>query len=102
MDLRCYIVAELKITEFKPEYIGQLGFYVKAVDKVLRKEIDNPTIGLLLCKEKDRLSVEWSLETINVPIGVSSFELNKYISKEVLEKLPTEEDINLHIDINEK
>ena len=102
LDLRCYIVAELKITEFKPEYIGQLGFYVKAVDKVLRKEIDNPTIGLLLCKEKDRLSVEWSLETINVPIGVSSFELNKYIAKEVLEKLPTEEDINLHIDINEK
>lgn len=101
LDLRCYIVVELKITEFKPEYIGQLGFYVKAVDKTLRKEFDNPTIGLLLCKEKDRLSVEWSLETINVPIGVSSFELNKYISKEVLEKLPTEADINLHIDINE-
>ena len=101
MDLRCYIVVELKITEFKPEYIGQLGFYVKAVDKTLRKEFDNPTIGLLLCKEKDRLSVEWSLETINVPIGVSSFELNKYISKEVLEKLPTEADINLHIDVNE-
>ena len=100
LELRCYIVVELKSNKFKPEYIGQLSFYVKAVDKTLKKEIDNPTIGLLLCKEKDRLSVEWSLETINVPIGVSSFELNKYIPKDILEKLPTEEDLNLHIDIN--
>lgn len=101
LELRCYIVVELKITEFKPEYIGQLSFYVKAVDKTLKKDIDNPTIGLLLCKEKDRLSVEWSLDTTNVPIGVSSFELDKYIPKEILENLPTEEDINLHIDIKE-
>lgn len=101
LDLRCYIVVELKVTEFKPEYIGQLSFYVKAVDKTLKKDIDNSTIGLLLCKEKDRLSVEWSLETINVPIGVSSFELGKYIPKDILEKLPTEEDLNLHIDIKE-
>lgn len=102
LDLRCYIVVELKVTEFKPEYVGKLGFYIKVVDKKLRKEFDNPTIGLLLCKEKDKLSAEWSLETINVPIGISSFELNKYIPKDILEKLPTEEDINLHIDINEK
>ena len=101
LDLRCYIVVELKVTEFKPEYIGQIGFYVKAVDKTLKKDIDNPTIGLLLCKDKDRLSVEWSLETINVPIGVSSFELNKYIPKDILEKLPTEYDINLHIDTSD-
>ena len=101
LELRCYIVVELKITEFKPEYNGQLGFYVKAVDKTLKKEFDNPTIGLLLCKEKDRLSVEWSLDATNVPIGVSSFELNKYIPQEILENLPTEEDINLHIDIKE-
>ena len=101
LELRCYIVVELKVNKFKPEYIGQIGFYVKAVDKTLRKEFDNPTIGLLLCKEKDRLSVEWALETTNVPIGVSSFELNKYIPRDILEKLPTEDDINLHIDISE-
>ena len=62
---------------------------------------DNNTIGLLLCKEKDRLSVEWALEGANNPIGVSSYEIDKYLPKDILEKLPTEEDLNLHIDINE-
>lgn len=99
LDLRCYIVVELKNTEFKP--IGQLGFYVKAVDNTLKKEMDNQTIGLLLCKEKDKLSVEWALDMINAPIGIASYELNKYIPKDILEKLPTEEDLNLHIDIKE-
>ena len=101
LDLRCYIVIELKATEFKPEYIGQLGFYVTAVNETLKKKTDNPTIGLLLCKNKDKLTAKWSLKSTNVPIGISSFELNKYVSKEILEKLPTEEDLNLHIDIKE-
>lgn len=101
LDLRCYIVVELKNTNFKPEYIGQLSFYVTAVNKTLKKEYDNESIGLLLCKEKDKLSVEWALESINNPIGVSSYEIDKYIPKDVLEKLPTEEELNLHIDINE-
>ena len=101
LDLRCYIVVELKNTNFKPEYIGQLSFYVTAVNKTLKKAQDNNTIGLLLCKEKDRLSVEWSLEGANNPIGVSSYEIDKYIPKDILEKLPTEEDLNLHISINE-
>lgn len=102
LELRCYIVVELKAGAFKPDYIGQLGFYVKAVDNILKKEYDKPTIGLLLCREKDRLSVKWSLESTNVPIGVSSYEIEKYIPKDILEKLPTEEDINLHIDLDEK
>ena len=100
LDLRCYVVIELKTTEFKPEYIGQLNFYITAVNKTLKKEYDNDTIGLLLCKEKDKLSVDWSLEGINNPIGVSSFELDKYIPKDILEKLPTEADLNLHINVN--
>ena len=99
LDLRCYIVIELKTTEFKPEYIGQLGFYVTAVNETLKKKTDNPTIGLLLCKNKDRLTAKWALKSINVPIGISSYELNKYVSKEILEKLPTENDLNIHLDI---
>lgn len=99
LELRCFIVVELKTTSFKPEYIGQLGFYVTAIDETLKKEIDNPTIGLLLCKEKNKLSVEWSLKGTNLPIGVSSYKLNEYIPKDILEKLPTEEEINLHIDM---
>ena len=102
LDLRCYVVVELKNTNFKPEYIGQLNFYITAVNKTLRKECDNETIGLLLCKEKDKISVEWALEGINNPIGVSSYKIEKYISKDILEKLPTEEDINLHIDVKTK
>ena len=99
LDLRCYIVIELKTTEFKPEYIGQLGFYVTAVNETLKKETDNQTIGLLLCKSKDRLTAKWSLKSTNVPIGISSYELNKYIPKDILQKLPTEEDLNLHINV---
>jgi len=65
----------------------------------LRKEYDNETIGLLLCKEKDKISVEWALEGANNPIGVSSYKIEKYIPKDILEKLPTEDDINLYIDV---
>lgn len=102
LDLRCYIVVELKNANFKPEYIGQLSFYVTAVNKILKKEYDNETIGLLLCKEKDKLSVEWALESANNPIGVSSYEIDKYIPKDILEKFPTEEELNLHININDE
>ena len=101
LDLRCYIAVELKNTNFKPEYIGQLSFYVTAINKTLKKECDSETIGLLLCKEKDRMSVEWALESVNNPIGVSSYEIDKYIPKDMLEKLPTEEELNLHIDVND-
>lgn len=100
LDLRSYIVVELKNTEFKPDYIGQLSFYVTAVDETLRKEQDSQTIGLLLCKGKDKLSVEWALKGTNTPIGVTSYEVRNKLPQEILDKLPTEEDINKHIDIN--
>ena len=99
INLKCYIVVELKIDEFKPEYIGQLGFYVKAVDKILKSESDNSTIGLLLCKEKDKLSVEWSLESINVPIGISSFKTKNHMSKKIKDNLPTEEYLKNYINL---
>ena len=101
LELRRYVVVELKASSFKPEYTGQIGFYVTAVDEQLKKEHDNSTIGLLLCQDKDRLTVDYSLKSMNLPIGVSSFEIEKYIPKDVLEKLPTEEDINLHLEIEE-
>ena len=97
LELRCYIVVELKNTEFKPEFAGQLSFYGTSVDETIRKEYDNQTTSLLLCKGKDRLSVEWSLKSTNAPIGVSSYEISKMLPKEVLEKLPTEEELNMYI-----
>lgn len=99
LDLRCYIVIELKTTEFRPEYIGQLVFYVTAINETLKKDIDKDTIGLLLCKNKDKLTTKWSLKSTNVPICVSSYELNKYISKEVIDKLPTEEELNIFVNM---
>ena len=102
LDLRCYVVVELKNTNFKPEYIGQLSFYITAINKKLKKEFDNDTIGLLLCKEKDKLSVEWTLEGTNNPIGVSSYNVINRLKKDILKKLPSEEDINMYININDE
>ena len=100
--LHCYIVVELKNTEYKPEYAGKLNFYLSAVDDLIKTESDNPTIGIILCREKTRFSVEYSLRDINKPIGVSSYEISKVLPKDILEVLPTEEDLNLHIDIIEE
>ena len=99
--LHCYVVIELKNTKFKPEYAGKVNFYLSAVDDLVKDEQDNPSIGIILCREKDKFSVEYSLKDINKPIGVSSYEISKYLPKDVFESLPTEEDINLHIDIEE-
>ena len=98
--LHCHIVVELKNTPFKPEYAGKLNFYLAAVDNTVKTEQDNPTIGLILCKSKNKFTVDYTLKSINSPIGVSSYEITKILPKEVLDNLPTEEDINLHIDID--
>ena len=100
--LHCYIVIELKNTKFKPEYAGKINFYLSAVDDLIKSDFDNPSIGIILCREKDKISVEYALKDINKPIGVSSYEISKYMPKDILDKLPTEEEINLHINIDEK
>ena len=99
--LHCYIVVELKNTQYKPEYAGKLNFYLSAVDDLLKTEKDNPSIGIILCREKKKFSVEYSLRDINKPIGVSSYEVSNILPKDIMEALPTEEDLNLHIDIKE-
>jgi len=93
LELRCYVVIELKTTDFDPSFVGQLQFYVTAVDETLKKDIDNPTIGLLLCRNKDRQSVEWALKAVNVPVGVASYEVRQY--------LPTDEEISSFISFKE-
>ncbi|MBR7066753.1 MAG: DUF1016 family protein [Bacteroidales bacterium] len=71
--LRCYIVIELKTKEFEPEFVGKLSFYTSAINKLVKNEQDNPTIGVLLCKSKDDFEVEIALQDINKPIGVSTY-----------------------------
>ncbi len=102
LDLRCYVVVELKTTDFNPEYTGQLNFYVTAIDETMKKDVDNNTIGLLLCKNRNKIATQWALKNVQTPIGVSSYEITKILPKELENNLPTEEDINLHIDINEE
>ena len=91
--LHCYVVVELKTTKFKPEHIGQLKFYVTAVNKQLRTEGDTPTIGLLICKDKNNVIAEYTLEDIHSPIGVSSYKLFDELSKDYQSSLPSIEEI---------
>lgn len=100
LKLRCYTVVELKVTEFKPEYLGQLGFYVTAVNRQFKRTEDNPTIGLIICKTKDRVVAEYALEGTNQPLGISQYDLMKVTSEELKNTLPSIEEIEN--ELNEK
>ena len=91
--LKCYIVIELKNTSFEPEYAGKLNYYLSAVDSFVKEETDNPTLGILLCRTKDNLEVEFALRDINKPIGVSQFELTNILPENLKSSLPTIDEI---------
>ena len=95
--LRCFVVIELKNTEFKPEYAGKLNFYLSAVDDILKHETDNPSIGIMLCKTKDKLTAEYALKDINKPIGVSEYKLSDFVPAELVDTLPSAEDIEKRV-----
>ena len=80
-----YVVIELKVVKFIPEFAGKLNFYVTAVDELLRGEGDNPTVGLIICKSTDKTVVEWSLRDINKPLGVSTYQLEQVVERTVRE-----------------
>ena len=86
LQLRCYVVIELKTGDFKPEHIGQLNFYVTAVDRQLKTEHDTPTIGLLLCKSRNEVVVEYALNQTPQPIGVAVYQLEKMLNELELDK----------------
>lgn len=91
--LRCYVVVELKAKSFKPEYAGKLSFYLSAIDDKLKTNSDNPTIGIILCQEKNKIEAEYALRGISQPIGVAEYQLSKAIPEEIRSDLPTIEDI---------
>lgn len=76
-----YVVVELKVVKFIPEFAGKLNFYVTAVDELLRAEGDNPTVGLVICKSTDKTVVEWSLKDINKPLGISTYQLEQVVER---------------------
>lgn len=91
--LHAYVVIEIKTGKFKPEYLGQLGTYVVAVNHQLKSELDEKTIGILICKDKDNVLARYSLETSNLPLGVSQYELENLITDNFKSSLPTIEEI---------
>ena len=89
INLRCYVVIEVKTGEFTPADLGQLGTYVVAVNHILKKPDENPTLGLLICKSKDNVLAQYALESSNVPIGVSEYELAKLYPADFKSSLPS-------------
>lgn len=87
--LHCYVVVELKTVDFEPEFAGKLNFYLKAVDEQLRGEHDAPTIGLLLCKSKDKLVAEYALSDMSKPLGLATYELSHTLPDELQGQLPS-------------
>lgn len=87
--LKCYIVLELKAGAFKPEYAGKLNFYLSAVDDLLRDDADQPTIGMILCQEKNRVVAEYALRDTSKPIGIAEYRLTEAIPERLKEQLPT-------------
>ena len=93
VKLKCYVVIELKTGKFKPEYAGKMNFYLNLMDKKVKDSTDNPTIGLILCEDKKGITVEYAIEGINKPMGVSQFKLTEKLPEELKAYLPTPEKI---------
>ena len=92
LKMHCYVVIDLKMGEFEPEHAGKMNYYLSAVDKLLKTELDNPSIGIILCKSKDALEVEFALQDFNKPMGISEFTFNE-LPQNVQSNMPTIEEL---------
>lgn len=99
LKLRRYVVIDLKTTDFKPEFAGKMNFYVNAVNKIVCEEWDQPTIGIVLCKSKSKTVAEFTLNSINSPIGVSTYKLQEELPPELRSCLPTAEQLEVELDV---
>jgi predicted nuclease of restriction endonuclease-like (RecB) superfamily len=93
LELRSYVVIELKSGKFKPEYAGKLNFYLSAIDSQVKRPEDNPSIGIIICKSKDKIEAEYSLRDINKPIGISDYILTQVIPENMSKRLPSVEEL---------
>jgi predicted nuclease of restriction endonuclease-like (RecB) superfamily len=91
--LKCLVAIELKIGRFQPEYIGKMQFYLTALDRQMREDGENPSIGIILCKEKNRTIVEYALHDVGAPIGVATYRTVQSLPKELKGQFPAPEDI---------
>ena len=92
--LKALVAIELKIGKFQPEYVGKMQFYLTALDRQVRMEDENPSIGIILCKEKKRTIVEYALHDAQKPIGVATYEITKILPKALKGKLPSPDEIS--------
>jgi len=97
LKLRCFVVIDLKMREFRPEDAGKMNFYLSAVDDLLRHPEDRPSIGLILCKTKNRLVVEYSLRDMNKPIGAATYQLTRTLPADLQESLPSVEELEAEL-----
>ncbi len=97
LKLRCYVVIDLKIGAFKPDYAGKMNFYLNVVDDLLRHEHDKPSIGLILCQDKKKILAEYALRGVDKPIGVSEYELTRALPERLKSALPTIEEIEAEL-----
>lgn len=100
LKLHCYVVIELKNGPFKPEYAGKLNFYLTALDEEVKTPEDNPSIGLMLCKDKNNIVAEYALRGMSQPIGVSEFKLTGNLPEELKKSLPTIEEMEAELGKN--
>lgn len=98
LKLRCYVIIELKAGKFKPEHLGQLGFYITAVDRDVKSEQDGPTIGLLLCKSKNKVVAEYALGDKSQPMGIAEFKLLEDLPEPLQTSLPSIEQIEKELE----
>jgi predicted nuclease of restriction endonuclease-like (RecB) superfamily len=101
LQLRCYVVIELKSGKFKPEYAGKLNFYLSAIDSQLKHPQDQASIGLILCKNKDKIEAEYALRDIKKPIGISEYILTQSLPDQFKSQLPTVNEIEQQLEISE-
>lgn len=92
LKMHCYVVIDLKMGEFEPEFAGKMNYYLSAVDKLIKTEDDKPSIGIILCKSKESLEVEFALQDLSKPMGISEFTFNE-LPKHVQENMPTVEEL---------
>jgi len=97
IPMQCYVVVELKNKDFEPEFAGKLNFYLTLIDKTMKRPNENPTIGILLCQGKDNLEVEYALQDIHKPMGVSEFRLDKVLPDKLKSSLPSIEELEEQI-----
>jgi predicted nuclease of restriction endonuclease-like (RecB) superfamily len=102
IKLRCFVVIELKIEEFKPEFAGKMNFYLSAVDDLLRQKTDQPSIGIILCKDRNEIVVEYALRDTRKPVGVAQYRMTATLPRPLQQELPTQSDLSKAVRISAK